>query len=173
MTANRKRWLLAGVFGYLGLVALVLLALGSFRAEAGQGVVQPIPFSHPLHAGGLALDCSHCHQWTTQSRHAGLPEVAICMGCHAEVATESPHIMELARLYEQGGEVAWVRVYENAWHVYFSHKRHVLAGVDCAVCHGDVTVQERIRQVTSLKMGWCVNCHNDNQASVDCATCHR
>jgi hypothetical protein len=41
---------------------------------------------------------------------------------------------------------------------------------------------ERVRQVESLSMGWCVNCHRDAntqgidgkkmKASTDCAACH-
>jgi hypothetical protein len=41
---------------------------------------------------------------------------------------------------------------------------------------------ERVRQVSDLSMGWCVNCHRDVSktgvdgmavhASVDCSVCH-
>ena len=66
--------------------------------------------------------------------------------------------------------------------VYFDHRAHVTAAVRCQQCHGPVESMERVRQVETLAMGWCVNCHRDvNQAgvagkpvhaSIDCVTCH-
>lgn len=170
---NRRRILLAGSISYIAVMVAGLLVIGYFRADAGVGPVQPIAFSHPIHAGGLALDCTHCHQWVEVSRYPGLPALSVCMECHESAATDRPEIQKLTRYWEDGREVGWVKVYENPWHVYFSHKRHVKAGVDCSVCHGDVTVQMPIRQVRSLKMGWCVSCHRENGASTDCATCHK
>jgi hypothetical protein len=32
---------------------------------------------------------------------------------------------------------------------------------------------DRVRRVSSLEMGWCVNCHMENKASIDCLTCHK
>jgi nitrate reductase gamma subunit len=62
------------------------------------------------------------------------------------------------------------------------HLRNGSAGVDCKCCHGPVETMERVRQVESLSMGWCVNCHRQaNQtefagkpvrASNDCTACH-
>lgn len=42
----------------------------------------------------------------------------------------------------------------------------------CSICHGDVTESEKVRQVRSLKMGDCVDCHRANDAPTDCSTCH-
>jgi respiratory nitrate reductase gamma subunit len=78
--------------------------------------------------------------------------------------------------------IHWVKVHNLPSFVRFDHRAHVGAGVDCQVCHGRVEKMERIRQVESLSMGWCVGCHRDaNQngiagkhvhASNDCTTCH-
>lgn len=43
----------------------------------------------------------------------------------------------------------------------------------CATCHGDVMFMSKIRQVRTLSMGWCVSCHRENGASIDCLTCHQ
>ncbi|MBI2898849.1 MAG: cytochrome c3 family protein [Planctomycetes bacterium] len=43
----------------------------------------------------------------------------------------------------------------------------------CANCHGEVKYMSKIRQVRSLSMGWCVSCHRENNASIDCLTCHQ
>lgn len=44
--------------------------------------VQPIAFSHRLHAGELNIACLHCHGAAEQSRHAGIPAASTCMNCH-------------------------------------------------------------------------------------------
>ncbi len=76
---------------YTLLVALVfsLLALGQrargFRLpgdQQGYEPVQPIAFSHRLHAGDLEIDCHYCHSGAERSRHAGIPATGTCMNCH-------------------------------------------------------------------------------------------
>ena len=42
----------------------------------------------------------------------------------------------------------------------------------CSICHGTVGSMTKVRQVRSLKMGDCVDCHRDNGAPTDCTTCH-
>jgi hypothetical protein len=78
--------------------------------------------------------------------------------------------------------IEWVRVHRLPDYVYFDHRPHVNAGVPCQQCHGEVQTMERVRQVSDLTMGWCVNCHRDANArgvngkpvnaSTDCSTCH-
>jgi hypothetical protein len=78
--------------------------------------------------------------------------------------------------------IPWVQVHNLPDYVSFDHSAHVAAGVSCQKCHGPVESMERIRQVETLSMGWCVNCHRDAtehgidghavQASTNCATCH-
>ena len=43
--------------------------------------------------------------------------------------------------------------------VYFSHARHVTAGLACQLCHGAVETMTQVRQEEPLTMGWCVGCH--------------
>jgi hypothetical protein len=81
---------------YTLLVALLfsLLVLtqrvGGFRLpgnQQGYEPVQPIAYSHRLHAGELQIDCVYCHTGAETSRHAGIPPVATCMNCHRFVTT--------------------------------------------------------------------------------------
>jgi hypothetical protein len=30
-----------------------------------------------------------------------------------------------------------------------------------------------VSQVASLTMGWCVDCHKERAASLECSTCHK
>ncbi len=153
-------------------VGLILL-IAQVRGERGVGPEQPIGFSHPIHVGELGLDCTDCHQTVEVSRHPGFPPLEFCMDCHEDAATDRPEVQKLIRHWEEQEPVEWVEVYELPWHVYFTHKRHIKADVDCAECHGDVSVQMPIRQVRALRMGWCVNCHRERGASTDCWTCHK
>ncbi len=78
--------------------------------------------------------------------------------------------------------ISWTRVHNLPDYVYFDHRAHVRVGVACQTCHGPVEAMERMRQHSSLSMGWCVNCHRESNdrgvqgqrvyASIDCATCH-
>lgn len=77
----------------------------------------------------------------------------------------------------------WVQVHNLPDFVYFDHRAHVNAGVNCQRCHGPVETMQRVRQTTDLSMGWCVNCHRQEAAnperqeqqgpSIDCGVCHR
>lgn len=75
---------------------LVLLCLGAVVVVQGAEIrlpgnhvgyepVQPVAFSHALHAGDLRIACAYCHTGTERSRHAGLPPTQICLNCHAFV----------------------------------------------------------------------------------------
>lgn len=47
--------------------------------------VQPIAYSHRLHAGELQVPCLYCHFGAERSRHAGIPPANVCMNCHSVV----------------------------------------------------------------------------------------
>jgi nitrate reductase gamma subunit len=74
--------LIVGVaFSGLGLVARLH---GAHLPGNDQGYepVQPIAFSHRLHAGDMQISCVYCHSAAERSRHAGIPAAAVCMNCH-------------------------------------------------------------------------------------------
>src|SRR5512146_1864101 len=50
--------------------------------QVGYEPVQPIAFSHRLHAGELQVQCVYCHSGAERSRHAGIPAASTCMNCH-------------------------------------------------------------------------------------------
>ncbi len=168
-----KKLLIAAAIVYFVAVAAVVLVIAEVRGRGDVGPRQPIDFSHEIHIKQVALDCTHCHQYADQARQPGIPALEVCMECHQNVATDRPEVQKLTQYWESGEPVEWVRVYDVPWHVHFTHKRHVKAGVACETCHGEVSVQSRVRQVTSLKMGWCVSCHRANGADTDCLVCHR
>src|ERR1700685_1010905 len=58
--------------------------------------VQPVPYSHKLHAGQLGLDCFYCHSTVYKAAFAAVPATQTCMNCHTKVKDTSPRL-ELVR----------------------------------------------------------------------------
>lgn len=135
---------------------------------------QPIPFSHRIHAGDNKVPCMYCHIYADKSKVAGVPNVKRCMGCHAVIKTDSPHIQKLTAYWDKKEPIPWVKVHNLPDYVYFTHKRHIKAGLECSACHGDIAKMDVVTKVSSLKMGWCLNCHTKKgvKNGLDCWTCH-
>ncbi len=157
--------------GSLAAVAAFLLGAGT-AADVPPAPEQPIAYSHKVHAGDLDMECQYCHTYARRGPVAGLPTVKRCMGCHELVKTESPEIEKLAGYLEREEPIVWNRVYDLRDHTRFYHDRHVNAGVECTTCHGPVATMERMRQVPDLSMGWCIDCHQQREAPLDCLVCH-
>ena len=158
---------------YFLLFILIIVLLGGLWSTYRDAPDQPIAFSHKKHLTYVGLECDHCHQYAEVGLQPGIPAVSVCMDCHEAVATDSPEIIKLTEYWNRKEPVPWAGVYYLPQHVLFTHKRHIKKGIDCAECHGDMKVVEKVRQVRSLRMGWCVTCHRENGASDDCWTCHK
>jgi mono/diheme cytochrome c family protein len=154
--------------------------------------VQPIHYSHRIHAGDNGIDCKYCHSSARVSKHAGIPSLNVCMNCHknisevAETTATEEHSKafydaQIAKLYDAVGwdksaqkytgktkPVKWVRIHNLPDHVYFNHSQHVtVAGVECQTCHGPVEEYELQKQFAPLTMGWCINCHRETNVKVE------
>ena len=134
---------------------------------------QPIAYTHKVHLAN-GLQCTDCHVGVDQGPDARIPSVNFCMTCHQVIATDKPEIKKLAGYKARGEDIPWQRVYgfEPSAHVKFNHAPHIRAGVDCAKCHGDLHTQTVAERKVDHTMGFCVECHRQNKASVDCITCH-
>ncbi len=148
---------------------------------------QPIPFSHYIHAGQHEISCQYCHTAPAMGRHSTVPSGDICMNCHSMVAPNSPHIKLLKEKYEKGERIEWVKVHDLPDFAYFNHQPHIayftqnvegndkpgqIQGV-CANCHGEVNAMKVVSTKNEFNMGWCVNCHRQYGAPLNCTTCHR
>jgi hypothetical protein len=165
--------------------SLVTLASAWRSPGNNQGYepVQPIAFSHKLHAGEMQISCMYCHGGAETSRYAGIPALNVCMNCHKNVTASSsaqkrtPPVesQELRKLYDAlaldkklnpiagrlAGPIAWQKVHSLPDFVYFDHRAHITAAVPCQRCHGPVESMVVVQQFETLSMGWCVNCHRD------------
>ncbi len=186
---------------FLVLVTAIILLLGSgyfvygylmqIGVDQGYQPVQPIHYSHKIHAGDNKIECKYCHSSARMSKTAGIPSLNVCMNCHksisevAEATATEEHTKEfydsqIQKLYKAVGwdadsqsytgktePVKWVRIHNLPDFAYFNHSQHVMvAGVACQKCHGPVEEMEVMYQHAPLTMGWCVNCHRDTNIEV-------
>ncbi len=135
--------------------------------------VQPVAYTHKVHLAS-GLQCLNCHVGADTASNPVLPNVKMCMMCHQAIATDKPEVKKVAEYFNRGEDIPWQRVYAYPFeaHLKFNHAPHVRAGVDCAVCHGDMTKQTVAQRVVNLNMGFCLNCHLQRKVSVDCTICH-
>lgn len=154
----------SGLAAVGGLVYAVVLITGVFspgNTAIGYAPVQPVPYSHALHAGTMGIDCRYCHTTVETTARASIPPTATCMNCHATVRTTTATLDPVRHSFESGEPIKWVRIHDLPDFAYFNHAGHVQAGVGCVSCHGRVDRMEVVEQVKPLTMGWCLECHRD------------
>jgi len=160
------RVLPALAFGVLGPATTAVVAgfwyYGTDKhLSVGYQPVQPVEYSHKLHAGDLGIDCRFCHYTVEKAAFAVVPPTQVCMTCHSKVKPDSPLLAALRESDATGRPVPWVRVHNLPDYAYFDHSAHVAAGVGCSTCHGRVDRMVRVTQREPLSMGWCLDCHRD------------
>ena len=69
-------------------------AINLGRAQNYQPV-QPIFYSHKVHAGTNQISCLYCHGGAQDSKQASIPSVNVCMNCHMAISKyEGPDKLE-------------------------------------------------------------------------------
>lgn len=74
-------------------VIFLLLASGYFAygwmmqvgVDQGYAPIQPIHYSHKIHAGDNKIECKYCHSSARVSKHSGIPSLNVCMNCHKSI----------------------------------------------------------------------------------------
>ena len=188
---------------FLVMVSVILLLLSSayfvygyfmqVGVDQGYMPVQPIHYSHKIHAGANQIECKYCHSSARVSKHSGIPSLNVCMNCHRNIAeyngeedlengyTKDFYTKEIKKLYAAVGwdetnqqytgetqPVKWVRIHNLPDFVYFNHAQHVEVGeIACQKCHGPVEEMEIMYQYSPLTMGWCINCHRETNVKIE------
>jgi len=129
--------------------------------RVGYAPVQPVPYSHALHAGQLGIDCRYCHSNVEKSGVANLPTAQTCMNCHNQVKKDSPLLAVVRESFATGTPVPWVKIHQTPDYVYFNHAIHVNRGVSCWECHGQINEMDVVAHDKPLSMGFCLDCHRD------------
>jgi mono/diheme cytochrome c family protein len=188
---NQFLMLVVAIFFLLSSAYFVYGYLMQIGVDQGYQPVQPIHYSHRIHAGDNGIDCKYCHSSARVSKHSGIPSLNVCMNCHKSIYEVAPETAteeyskefydgEIKKLYKAVGwddaeqkytgetqPVKWVRIHNLPDFVYFNHSQHVsVAGVECQTCHGPVEEMEIMYQNASLTMGWCINCHRETNVNV-------
>jgi menaquinone reductase, multiheme cytochrome c subunit len=169
---NRLRIAVAAVAVALPAYFVLMFAYGAspLATAVGYAPVQPIPYSHAMHAGQLGLDCRYCHTTVERAAEAALPPTQTCTNCHSQKYGILRDSEKLAVLHEalysndpqkKGLPIPWVRVHDLPDYVYFNHSAHVTRGVGCVSCHGRIDRMEVVYQAKPLSMGWCLECHRN------------
>lgn len=200
---RRPLWQAFAQNQFLVLLSVVFLLLSSayfvygyfmqVGVDQGYMPVQPIHYSHKIHAGANQIECKYCHSSARVSKHSGIPSLNVCMNCHVNIAeyngeedldngyTKEFYTKEIKKLYaavgwdeenqQYTGETApvkWVRIHNLPDFVYFNHAQHVQVGqIECQTCHGPVEEMEIMYQYSPLTMGWCINCHRETNVKVE------
>lgn len=127
--------------------------------DVGYAPVQPVPYSHRLHANELGLDCRYCHSNVERAPHANIPATQTCMNCHSQIRTASPKLALVRESWAADKPIEWIRVHKLPDYAHFNHAAHVNVGVGCETCHGRIDQMEIVTQQQPLSMGWCLACH--------------
>jgi hypothetical protein len=149
-------------------------ALNEFIGRHELTPEQPIEFPHDIHFGKKIGCTEYCHESVTTGPVAGLPSVRTCMVCHNAIATDRPRSKQITAMRERGEDFVWRRVFDYTpqAHVKFNHAPHIRAEVGCSTCHGPIHEGTVASRNVDMDMGFCVHCHNERKAPVDCLTCH-
>jgi mono/diheme cytochrome c family protein len=183
---------------YIALLTVILFIIGGYLTSVGAmslgrsknyQPIQPVYYSHKVHAGINQINCQYCHIGVYQGKQATIPSVNICMNCHMaikeytgekiynEEGEEVNGTAEIQKLHKFAGfedgkpwdaskakPIEWARIHNLPDHVYFNHSQHVKAGkVQCQTCHGEIQKMGEVKQFADLSMGWCINCHRETK----------
>ncbi|THD69010.1 c-type cytochrome [Robertkochia marina] len=189
---NQFLVLVTSIFLLLGGAYFAYGYLMQVGVDQGYMPVQPIHYSHRIHAGENQIECKYCHSSARVSKHSGIPSLNICMNCHKNIVEVAPETAtaeyskefydgEIQKLYKAVGwdmntqsytgetqPVKWVRIHNLPDFAYFNHSQHVtVAGIECQKCHGPVEEMEVMYQHAPLTMGWCINCHRETNVKME------
>ncbi|MBY0244761.1 MAG: c-type cytochrome [Sphingobacteriaceae bacterium] len=185
------------VFSVVLSLVIILVTFGwmgmwETGVHTGYQPVQPIKFSHELHAGINKIECQYCHSGAFKSKNASIPSLNVCMNCHKQVQARdlyagqiSPEIQKIydalgydesTQSYDKAKQkpVEWVRIHNLPDLAYFNHSQHVVVG------------EQAIRKEKGLKPNEpvCFACHGPVDTMVEmyqyspltmkwCINCHR
>lgn len=164
-----------------GIILILLFSAAGYGVwYVQQPPPQPIQFNHQAHVG-LGVQCLYCHPGAWRQASAGLPTISKCWGCHQQLANSKPEQQKLVAFENSGDPIRWVPVFIQPDFVYFNHRPHIAAGLNCETCHGEISRETVAQSIPRENMGWCLGCHRtkakDNPEKfiqlTDCATCHR
>lgn len=161
----------------VAIVAVLIAAVAIVTiVRRGSAVPQPVAFNHAKHTQELGLGCEFCHPYVQTGAHSGLPDATTCALCHTAAQGESQEAARVTELLTAGDPLRFNKLFRMPDHVFYTHRRHVaVAELACESCHGDIAATERPprRALMRVDMDFCMDCHREQGATLDCNACHR
>lgn len=163
---------------FLVLVSVIFLLLGSayfaygwmsqVGTDQGYAPVQPIHFSHRVHAGDNEIDCKYCHSSARVSKTSGIPSLNICMNCHKSIG-------EVAGLDVEVKENSSVNAdYDKTFYDKEIQKLYAATGWDEATQSytGETKAVEWVRIHNLPDFAYFNHSQHVSVAGVECQKCH-
>ncbi len=162
---------------FLVLVTTIFLLLGSayfaygwmmqVGVDQGYAPIQPIHYSHKIHAGTNKIECQYCHSSARVSKHSGIPSLNVCMNCHKSIYEytgnpEGPTQEDLANGYT------------NEFYTNEIKKLYKAVGWDeeSQKYTGESQPVEWVRIHNLPDFAYFNHSQHVSVAGVDCTTCH-
>ena len=134
--------------------------------RVGYQPIQPVAFSHAIHAGQLGMDCRYCHNGVEKSWFSNIPASSTCMNCHNQVLKDDPRLALVRESAASGKPIPWVQIHKLPDYVYFNHSVHVNRGISCVECHGRIDQMDEVYHAKPLSMTFCLDCHRNPAAKL-------
>lgn len=127
--------------------------------RVGYQPIQPVPFSHAVHAGQLGMDCRYCHTGVEKSWFSNIPAASTCMNCHSQVLKDDPRLALVRESAATGKPIEWIQIHKLPDFAYFNHSVHVNRGISCVECHGRIDQMDEVYHAKPFGMAFCLDCH--------------
>src|SRR5882757_2285073 len=127
--------------------------------RVGYQPIQPVPFSHAIHAGQLGMDCRYCHTGVEKSWFSNIPAASTCMNCHSQVLKDDPRLALVRESAATGKPIEWIQIHKLPDFAYFNHSVHVNRGISCVECHGRIDQMDEVYHAKPFSMAFCLECH--------------
>jgi menaquinone reductase, multiheme cytochrome c subunit len=184
------------LWSFIGFCAMSFIGWFIFPYALYEREAQPIQFNHKVHSETAGLTCDNCHALKDDGSFSGIPPLAKCEECHADVIGTSPHEKLLVENYiKPKRQIPWLSYAKQPQNVFFSHASHIkLANLPCSECHGahgtsdslpdyerdritdysrDIAGRSLFGVQHGMKMDDCANCHKKHNVDNTCLKCHK
>lgn len=135
--------------------------------DQGYAPIQPIHYSHKIHAGDNKIDCNYCHSSARVSKHSGIPSLNVCMNCHKSIYEykgnpEGPSPEDLANGYTNEFYTREIKKLYKAVGWDEENQRYT----------GDTQPVEWVRIHNLPDFAYFNHSQHVSVAGIECQTCH-
>ncbi|NER09521.1 quinol:cytochrome c oxidoreductase pentaheme cytochrome subunit [Muriicola jejuensis] len=170
-------WMAFAKNQFLVLVSVIFLLLASayyaygwmmqIGVDQGYQPIQPIHYSHKIHAGDNKIECKYCHSSARVSKHSGIPSLNVCMNCHKSIYEykgnpEGPSAEDLANGYTNEFYTAEIKKLYKAVGWNEEEQRYT----------GESKPVEWVRIHNLPDLAYFNHSQHVSVAGIECQTCH-